>query len=85
MASKRNFKKQLNYMIFDVVEECYSIQLYNEKKTEVTNKLIDEAIEFRNNMMSRVHQTKSKKDFPVLREEAENASVDFVHKMNEIQ
>ena len=42
MASKRNFKKDLNKMVFDVVEECFSVQLYNESKTEVTNKLIAE-------------------------------------------
>ena len=41
MASKRNFKKDLNKMVFDVVEECFSVQLYNESKTEVTNKLIE--------------------------------------------
>ena len=85
MASKRKFKRDLNYMVFDVVEECFSIQLYNAKKTEVTNKLIDEVIDFRNTMTSKIHAAKSKKDFPALREEVEEAAVDFIHKINEIQ
>jgi hypothetical protein len=84
MASKRKFKKELNYMVFDVVEECFSVQLYNNKKTDVTNKLIDEVIEFRNSMTSKVHQAKSKKDFPSLSAEVEDAAVDFIHKINEL-
>ena len=32
-------------MIIDVVEECFSLQMYDEGKTEATNKLIDEAAE----------------------------------------
>lgn len=72
-------------MVFDVVEECFSIQLYNAKKTEVTNKLIDEVIEFRNAMTAKIHAAKSKKDFPALQEEVEEAAVDFIHKIHEIQ
>jgi hypothetical protein len=82
MASKRNFKKDLNYMVFDVVEECFSVQLYDDKKTESTNKLIDDAILFRNNMTAKIHAAKSKKDFPAIRLEVEEAAVDFIHKIN---
>lgn len=85
MASKRTFKKEINYMVFDVVEECFSIQLYNGKKTEASNKLIDEVIDFRNAMTSKIHAAKSKKDFPALKNEVEEAAVDFIHKVNEIQ
>ncbi len=72
-------------MVFDVVEECFSIQLYNGKKTEASNKLIDEVIDFRNAMTSKIHAAKSKKDFPALKNEVEEAAVDFIHKVNEIQ
>lgn len=85
MASKRTFKKEINYMVFDVVEECFSIQLYNGKKTEASNKLIDEVIDFRNAMTAKIHAAKSKKDFPALKNEVEEAAVDFIHKVNEIQ
>ena len=82
MASKRIFKKDLNKMIFDVVEECFSVQLYNESKTEVSNKLIDEAVAFRNSMTEKIHAAKSKKDFKAITEEAEQAAEDFTHKVN---
>ncbi|TXI83847.1 MAG: hypothetical protein E6Q37_09560 [Crocinitomicaceae bacterium] len=82
MASKRTFKRDLNRMIFDVVEECFSVQLYNESKTEATNKLIDEAVEFRNNMTEKIHAAKTKQAFKVLHAEVEDAAVDFTHKIN---
>ncbi|MES2587393.1 MAG: hypothetical protein V4622_00350 [Bacteroidota bacterium] len=82
MASKKQFKKELNYMVFDVIEECFSVQLYDEKKTEVTNKLIDEVIEFRNAMTAKVHASKNKKDFSALNTQVEEAAVDFIHKIN---
>lgn len=82
MASKRIFKKDLNRMIFDIVEECFSVQLYNESKKEVSDKLIDEAVEFRNNMTEKIHAAKSRKEFKVLHDEVEDAAVDFIHKIN---
>lgn len=85
MASKKDFKKELNYIVFDVVEECFSIQLYNATKTEASNQLIDEVIDFRNQMTSKIHAAKSKKDFPALKNEVEDAAIEFVHKLNEIQ
>ena len=84
MASKRNFKKDLNKMVFDVVEECFSGQLYNESKTEVTNKLIEEVIGFRNSMTEKIHQAKTSKDFPAIHKEVEETAVNFIHKLNEL-
>lgn len=82
MASKRIFKKDLNRMIFDVVEECFSVQLYNESKTEASNKLIDEAVDFRNSMTEKIHASKTKQEFKALHAEVEDAAVDFIHKIN---
>ena len=32
MSSKRDIKKEVNNMVFDVVEECFSLQLYDASK-----------------------------------------------------
>lgn len=82
MASKRIFKKDLNKMVYDIVEECYSVQLFNESKTEASDKLIDEAIVFRNAMTEKIHKANDKKAFQALHQEAEDAAVDFIHKIN---
>ncbi|HLP54131.1 MAG TPA: hypothetical protein VK151_03845 [Fluviicola sp.] len=85
MASKRTIKKQLNGMIFDVVDECFSVQLYKTSQTEVTNKLIDEALDYRDQVLAQIHQAKSKKDFPAIHEQLEDKAIYFVEKLNGLQ
>ena len=46
MASKRTFKRHLNEMVFDIVEECFFLQLTDETKIKDTDKLIDEGATF---------------------------------------
>lgn len=85
MASKRVIKKQLNGMIFDVVDECFSVQLYKQEKTEATNKLIDEALDFRDDILAQIHQAKGKKDYPVIYDALENKGIYFVEQLNGLQ
>jgi hypothetical protein len=85
MASKRTIKKQLNGMIFDVVDECFSVQLYKTSQTEVTNQLIDEALDYRDQVLAQIHQAKTKKDYPVIHEQLEDKAIYFVEKLNGLQ
>jgi hypothetical protein len=85
MASKRTIKKQLNGMIFDVVDECFSVQLYKTAQTEATNKLIDEALDYRDEVLARIHQAKTKKDYPAIYESLEDKGVYFVEQLNAFQ
>ncbi len=85
MASKRTIKKALNGMIIDVLDECLSLQLYNESKTEATDKLIDEALDYANDTLSKIHQAKSKKDYPAIRQDMEDKGVYFVQELNALQ
>lgn len=85
MASKRTIKKQLNGMTFDVVDECFSVQLYNPAKTDVTNKLVDEVLDYRDVVLAQIHQAKSKKDFPAIYNSMEEKAIYFVEQINAIQ
>ncbi|WP_343747764.1 hypothetical protein [Fluviicola sp.] len=85
MANKRLIKKQLNGMIIDVLDECFSIQLYNESKTEATDKLIDEALNFGDDVLAKIHEAKSKKDFPAIRQMMEDKGVYFIEELNGLQ
>jgi len=46
MASVRNLKKDINYILSDVIEECYlwQIEQGDAKKSEKAEKIIDESI-----------------------------------------
>ncbi|TVZ55298.1 hypothetical protein OD91_0544 [Lutibacter sp. Hel_I_33_5] len=46
MASIKNLKKDINYTLGDLIEECYIWELLNPKKdTKKSEAIIDEAIE----------------------------------------
>jgi hypothetical protein len=46
MASIKNLKKDINYVLGDIIEECYSWELLNPKAdTKKSEAIIDEAIE----------------------------------------
>jgi len=85
MASKRTIKKQLNGMIFDIVDECFSLQLYKPSTKETTNKLIDEALDYRDGVLASIHQAKSKKDFPAILANMEDKGIHFVESLNDLQ
>lgn len=72
-------------MIIDVLDECFSIQLYNESKTEVTEKLIEEALSFGDDVLTKIHVAKSKKDFPAIRQVMEDKGIYFIEELNGIQ
>lgn len=85
MANKRLIKKQLNGMIIDVLDECFSIQLYSESKTEATDKLIEEALSFGDDVLAKIHEAKTKKDFPAIRQMMEDKGVYFIEELNGLQ
>ena len=82
MASKRVLKKNVNAMIFDVLEEAYTVQLLDEKKTEKATKLIDTAADFHFDILEKINGAKTKADFAPIREEIEAKAIEFVKELN---
>jgi hypothetical protein len=84
MASKRIFKKHLNEMVYDIVEECFYLQLTDESKIKKTDKLIDEAAIFQDDILSRIYKSKSKKEFSEISTHVNEKAKYFVEKLNEL-
>lgn len=82
MASKRSIKKDLNNMVFDVVDECFMAMMAEGSVAEKAEKLIDEAAEFQDVMLVKINSSKSKADFKAVRNDLEKAAIDFVNKLN---
>ncbi len=78
MASKRLIKKQLNGFVNEVLDECFSVQLYDPKKTDATNKLIEEVLVFSDELLSKIHSAKSKKDYPAIRKSMDDKIEYFI-------
>jgi len=84
MASKRLIKKNLNSMIIEVLEESFDVQFLDESKTEKTNALINEAVDYRNSMIEKIHAAKTKKDFAPIVSDLDDKVDYFINKLNEL-
>ncbi len=84
MASKRKFKKNLNEMVFDIVEECYYLQLIDESKSKKTEALIDEAADFQDDVLSRIYKSDSKKEFSEISAYVREKAAYFVDELNKL-
>jgi hypothetical protein len=84
MSSKRLLKKHLNNMIFDVVEECFTVQMFDESKTGKADKLIEEAANFQDDILADINGAKTKKDFSPIREKIDKTVIEFITKLNEL-
>lgn len=82
MASVRKLKKEVNNVVFDVVEECFSIQLYNPSKKEETDAFIDEAADYLEDVLSRINAAKNKKDYASIIEEVEVKADEWLDRLN---
>lgn len=69
MASIKKLKKDFNYAIFDIVEEAFDQQHFGDKSPEVTNKIIDEVVDYRNTTINKINAASSKEEFRELRKE----------------
>jgi hypothetical protein len=84
MANKRDIKKGLNNMIFEIVDDCFSAQLFNDSKAEASEKLINEAADFQDTMLARINKAKSKAEFRAIHTEIEDKGETFFHAVNSL-
>ena len=85
MANVRELKKEINSMIYEVVEECYDLQLFNSSKSEKTDAFIDEAADFQEEIMNEIKRASSKSEFKEIRRKVDEKSTEWVKKLNTLQ
>lgn len=73
MASERALKKEINKGINNVIDESYSIQLYDASKKKKTDALIDEVVKFKNEIITSINAATNKKEFKTIKEKFEKA------------
>jgi len=85
MASKRSLKKTIDYTIYDIVEESYSIQLYDPTKTELSDQIIDSADNLRTNLLSRISKARTKQEFREITNDLQQQAQQMYEKLKELQ
>ena len=82
MASKRTLKRQVKYMIYDVIDECYFINGTVEGKDAETEATIQKAIDFHEEILPKIYQAKNKADFKGIMTTIEAKQTEFVNLLN---
>ena len=84
MASKRLLKKKMKRMVYEILDECDYVLVSDGKNADAADKLIDEAVDFHNEMNEKIAGANSKADFRSIVEEINKRSEDFVKKLNSL-
>lgn len=86
MASVRNLKKDINFVLGDIIEAVYIHEMTTSgKPTAETNALIDEAIGAFDNLIAQVNQRgveNKKAHFKQVNETLEQTAIQLVEKIN---
>jgi hypothetical protein len=61
MASIRELKKDIDYLVFEVISDCFVYSnVHPDNKTDELTALISDAVEFRNDLIARVNNPDDK-------------------------
>ncbi|MEY2869634.1 MAG: hypothetical protein RIR01_2131 [Bacteroidota bacterium] len=88
MANVKNLKKDINYVLGDIIEAVYLFELSTSgKPTEATNNIIDEAIVAFDNLIAKVNAKNvenKKAHFKQINVELEQVANQLIAKINEL-
>jgi len=84
MASKRQLKKEINRAIYDVVDECFSVQLFNVTKKEKSDQIIDSAASVQEELLARLNTARSKEEFRSIRSDFMEKTVALYQEISQI-
>ena len=88
MANKRDIKKDLNYVIGDIIEAVYIWELSNPKKsTKDSEAIIDDAIQVFNELIIRVNQrdyNSAKTHFKSIYNDLETKGKELIERINSL-
>ncbi|MBL0012805.1 MAG: hypothetical protein IPP30_03355 [Flavobacterium sp.] len=89
MANVKNLKKDINFVLGDIIEAVYLFEMSTTgKPTAETNALIDEAIASFDNLIAKVNAKKvenKKAHFKQINQELEQAANQLIVKINALQ
>ena len=68
MASVRELKKDIDYLIYEVISDCFVFSgLHPENKSDELSAVISDAVEFRNDLIARVNNPDGKDNPKILK------------------
>ncbi|MDR3227130.1 MAG: hypothetical protein LBT56_05605 [Prevotellaceae bacterium] len=78
MAKLRNLKKDIDYLVSEVLSDCYTLAYLYPDKKEGAMEIINNAVEFRNQLFERVNQPDGKDDKKLVKTHYKNVINDLL-------
>ncbi len=68
MSSVRDLKKDIDYLIFEVISDCFVFQgVHPDHKTEEVSAIINDAVSLRNDLIARVNNPDGKDNHKIVK------------------
>jgi hypothetical protein len=67
MASIKELKDDINYLTYDLINECFTYKRYHPEKDGAADKVIKDIIKLRNELIARTNNPEVKEDRKKLR------------------
>src|SRR5512133_3465752 len=78
MSIKRDLKKDINYLVFEVISDCFAFAaMHPEKKTDKVDAIIADAVNLRNDLIARVNNPDGKDNPKIIRTYYQGVSNDL--------
>jgi hypothetical protein len=79
MASVRELKKDIDYLIFEVISDCFVFQgVHPDHKSEELSEIISDAVNLRNDLIARVNNPDGKDNPKIVRSYYKTVSKDLL-------
>src|SRR5512133_328625 len=79
MSIKRDLKKDINYLVFEVISDCFAFAaMHPDKKTDKVDAIINEAVNLRNDLIARVNNPDGKDNPKIIRSYYKSISNDLL-------
>ena len=85
MASIRDLKKDIDYLIYEVIADCLSFsEVHPEISTEELSAIISDAVDFRNDLIARVNNPDGKDNPKIVRAYYKSVSRDLLEGVDKL-
>jgi hypothetical protein len=79
MASLRNLKKDIDFLIFEVLSDCFIFSsIHPDNKTDELSTIIADAVTFRNDLIARVNNPDGKDNPKILKSYYKSVEKDLI-------
>lgn len=92
MNNQRLLKKEINHLINEIIEDCYSYQLYHPARNrERVTHIIDDSVNLLNDLVTRVNHSRNIEDksekkqyFRAIKKDLDDKSLSLMQRLNKL-